>query len=71
DRRVLELTAHIDRGDSGGPVILHDGSVGGIVFAEAKTDPDVGYALAPSAVSGRISAAVGRTTRVGTGECVR
>ena len=71
DRRVLELTAHIDRGDSGGPVILPDGSVGGIVFAEAKTDPDVGYALAPSAVSGRISGAVGRTTAVPTGECVR
>jgi S1-C subfamily serine protease len=71
DRRILELTAHIDRGDSGGPLILDDGTVGGIVFAEAKSDPDVGYALAPTAVAGRITAAVGRTGAVDTGECVR
>lgn len=71
DRRILELTADIERGDSGGPLILEDGTVGGIVFAEAKSDPNVGYALAPSAVSGKITAAVGRTAAVGTGECVR
>ena len=71
DRRILELTAHIDRGDSGGPLILDDGTVGGIVFAEAKSDPNVGYALAPTAVAGRITGAVGRTSAVDTGECVR
>ena len=71
ERRILELTAHIDRGDSGGPLILDDGTVGGIVFAEAKSDPNVGYALAPTAVAGRITAAVGRTGAVDTGECVR
>ena len=45
--QILELRAAIDRGDSGGPLILQDGTVGGVVFAEARTDPDVGYALSP------------------------
>ena len=44
-RQVLELHADIDRGDSGGPLMLRDGTVGGVVFAEARTNPDVGYAL--------------------------
>ena len=44
-RQILELRAEIDRGDSGGPFILADGTVGGVVFAEAKTNEDVGYAL--------------------------
>ena len=79
-REVLELRAEIDRGDSGGPLILTDGTVGGVVspsrgpvggvvFAEARTDPDVGYALA--ATGGRAhQPGLGRTTAVDTGDCV-
>ena len=44
-RQILELRAEIERGDSGGPLVLKDGTVGGVVFAEARTNPDVGYAL--------------------------
>ena len=47
DRDILELRAQIDRGDSGGPFVLQDGTIGGLVFAEARSDPDVGYALSP------------------------
>ena len=53
-REILELRAEVDRGDSGGPLILEDGTVGGVVFAEARTDPDVGYALAASEVAAHI-----------------
>jgi hypothetical protein len=67
---VLELRAQIDRGDSGGPFILTDGSVGGVVFAEARTDPEVGYALAASEVAAHIRPAIGRTKAVDTGDCV-
>lgn len=70
-RRVLELQARIDRGDSGGPFVLRDGTVGGLIFAEARTDPDVGYALSPTAVATRITPALGRTEPVDTGECLR
>lgn len=70
-RQILELTANVDKGDSGGPLILADGSVGGVVFAEAKSDPDVGYALAPVEVAARVMPAVGRTKAVATGACVR
>ena len=70
-RQILELTANIDKGDSGGPLILPDGTVGGLVFAEAKSDPNVGYALSPTVVAARAMPAVGRTKAVATGACVR
>jgi len=70
-RQILELTAQVDRGDSGGPLILTDGTVGGVVFAESKSDPNVGYALAPAEVAARVLPAVGATAAVGTGACVR
>jgi S1-C subfamily serine protease len=69
-RQILELRAQIERGDSGGPFVLKDGTIGGLVFAEAKTDPDVGYALSPGAVATRVGPAVGRTAPVATGACV-
>lgn len=69
-REILELRAAIDRGDSGGPLILSDGTVGGVVFAEARTDPDVGYALSPTAIAARIAPGFGLTAAVETGACV-
>ena len=69
-RQILELRAQIERGDSGGPFVLKEGTIGGLVFAEAKTDPDVGYALSPSAVAARVGPAVGRTAPVATGACL-
>jgi S1-C subfamily serine protease len=71
DRFILEMRASIERGDSGGPFVLADGTVGGVVFAESRTDPDVGYALAPTQVAVKVGPAIGRTTRVDTGECIR
>ena len=69
-REILELRAAIDRGDSGGPLVLSDGTVGGVVFAEARTNPDVGYALSPTAVVRTIAPWFGQTAAVGTGTCV-
>lgn len=70
-REIIELRADIDRGDSGGPFVLEDGTVGGLVFAEARTDDEVGYALSPTAVATRIAPGLGRTGAVETGSCVR
>ena len=70
DREILELRAQIDRGDSGGPFVLPDRTIGGLIFAEARTDPEVGYALSPTAVAVRIAPALGRTSAVDTGRCI-
>ena len=69
-RDILELRAEIERGDSGGPFVLQDGTIGGLVFAEARTDPEVGYALSPTEVSIRVAPAIGRTSPVATGACL-
>ena len=66
-RQILELRATVAHGDSGGPLILTDGTVGGVVFAEARTNPDVGYALSPTAVAVVIRPGLGRTSPVDTG----
>ena len=69
-RDIVEIQSDIERGNSGGPLMLADGTVGGVVFAEARTDENVGYALAPTAVSERISASIGSTEPVATGDCL-
>lgn len=69
-RQILELRAAIDKGDSGGPLVMVDGTVGGVVFAEARTDPDVGYALAISEVAAHVAPAFGRTGAADTGACI-
>ena len=69
-RRILELRARIEQGDSGGPLVLSDGTVGGVVFAEARTDPEVGYALTPTSVRSAIAPALGRTGEVPVGNCI-
>lgn len=70
-RDIIELQADVDRGDSGGPFVIEDGTIGGLVFAEARTDATVGYALAPASVATRIGPGIGRTSAVDTGDCVR
>ena len=68
-RQIIEIRAVVQPGDSGGPLLLADGTVGGLVFAESRTDPSVGYALAPKAVASAIAPALGRTAAVSTGSC--
>lgn len=70
-REIIELRAAIIQGDSGGPVVLQDGTVGGVVFAQAQTDSDVGYALSPVDVAARIQPGLGQTATVDTGPCTR
>lgn len=69
-RSILELRAGIERGDSGGPIVLADGTVGGVVFAESRAEEDIGYALSPTSVAIRVGPAIGRTGNVATGPCI-
>jgi S1-C subfamily serine protease len=70
NRNIIELRATIRPGDSGGPLILPDGTMGGLVFAESRTEPSVGYALTPTEVASAVRPAVGRTSAVDLGPCI-
>ena len=50
--------------------MLLDGTVGGVVFAEARTNRDVGYALAATEVANVIWPGFGRSAAVDTGPCL-
>jgi S1-C subfamily serine protease len=70
-RKILELRAQVDQGDSGGPFMLANGTVGGVVFAEARTNDQVGYALTATSVASAVEPRLGRTGAVDTGACIR
>jgi S1-C subfamily serine protease len=70
-RDVLELQVIVRPGNSGGPFVLPDGTVAGVVFAASSTQDGVGYAIAADEVRPRLEDADGATTPVGTGPCVR
>jgi S1-C subfamily serine protease len=69
-REVIEMTADVRPGDSGGPVLLADGSVGGVTFSESRSDGLIGYALTPTAVSESIAGAVNSQVAVSTQSCL-
>jgi S1-C subfamily serine protease len=70
-RQILELRAEVQPGDSGGPLMLDDGTVGGMIFAQSKSDPAVGYALTPTVVATTIAPALGTMIPTDTGPCLR
>jgi S1-C subfamily serine protease len=69
-RHVLELQALVRPGNSGGPFVLSDGSVAGVVFAASTTDDHVGYAISSREVGSRLADVVGDTSAVSTGPCI-
>ena len=71
ERIVLELQATVRPGNSGGPFVLSDGTVAGIVFAASTTEDRVGYAISSREIGPRLADAVGETSQVSTGPCVR
>lgn len=71
DRDVYELRSQVRQGDSGGPFVLPDGRVAGVVFAASTTDGDIGYALTGAEVADEIDRGSARSEPVGTGPCTR
>ena len=69
-RQVIEMTADVRPGDSGGPVVLADGSVGGVTFSESRDDPLIGYALSPTAVADAVEPVLDSTAEVATQSCL-
>lgn len=68
-RTVVEIQAQVRPGNSGGPLVMADGTVGGLVFARSVSTEGVGYALGVAEVRERLQQAAGRTEPVGTGRC--
>jgi S1-C subfamily serine protease len=68
-RTIYEMQAEVLPGDSGGPFVLKDGEVAGVIFAASTTDPNVGYALTSDEVLAEVSPVVGSTKAVSTQGC--
>jgi S1-C subfamily serine protease len=68
-RAIVEVRADVQRGDSGGPLLVAPGLVGGIVFGASRVSPGVGYAIAASSVTAEIRQASTRTSPVASGGC--
>ena len=70
-RDIYELQAIVRPGNSGGPFVLVDGQVAGLVFAASTTDSDVGYAITSTEIAPDVEQGVGATRAVSTGGCIR
>jgi S1-C subfamily serine protease len=68
-RAVYELEALVRAGNSGGPVVLPDGRVIGVVFSRSLSEAGVGYALVGGDVAPRLRSAAARSAGVDTGAC--
>ena len=71
ERAVYELQTVVHPGNSGGPFVLADGRVAGVLFAASRTDGGIAYAIAASEVLPWLDVALGRTEPVSTGPCTR
>jgi S1-C subfamily serine protease len=70
-RDIYELRSPVRQGDSGGPFVLPNGTVAGMVFAASTTDPGTGYALTGEEVADEVDAGLRRAEGVATGSCTR
>jgi S1-C subfamily serine protease len=68
-REVYELRSPVRQGDSGGPFVLPNGSVAGVVFAASTTDGDTGYALTGEEVMDELETGLSAVAPAGTGRC--
>jgi S1-C subfamily serine protease len=68
-REVIEMRLDVSPGDSGGPVLLENGVVGGVTFSESREHPEIGYALSPVEVRKAIRGALNSSAPVATGAC--
>ena len=68
-RAVYELRAKVSEGDSGGPFVLRNGRVAGVVFAASTTSGSIGYALTAAEVADEVAEGRAATSEVSTGAC--
>lgn len=71
DRQVYMLQTAVESGNSGGPVVLPDGTVIGMIFGRSEAEDDIGYAVTSAEIIPRLNQALTRHQPVSTGVCVR
>ena len=69
-REIYAVQAFIEPGNSGGPLVLPDGSVAGVMFGAAVSREDLSYALTAQQIYDDVQTAVSQTQAVSTGPCV-
>lgn len=70
ERSVVEMTAQIRRGNSGGPLVVAPGVVGAVVFGASRATPEVGYGIGADQALERLGPSIGSTAAVDTGNCL-
>ncbi|PJJ55719.1 MarP family serine protease [Compostimonas suwonensis] len=70
-RQVYVLSAVVEHGNSGGPLLTEDGSVVGLVFAKDTAAAKIGYALAMDELTPVIAQAPALNAAVPTGDCIK
>jgi hypothetical protein len=61
----------VREGDSGGPFVLPNGRVAGVVFAASTTNQGTGYALTGAEVADEVQDGIDGLGPVDTGGCTR
>ncbi|MER7797956.1 MarP family serine protease [Microbacterium sp. NPDC096154] len=69
-REVYALSADVQPGNSGGPLLTGDGAVAGVVFARDEVQAGVGYAMTTGELMPVLDALSGALEPVPTGACV-
>ena len=65
------LSATVQEGNSGGPLLNQAGQVTGVVFAKSTTSASVGYALTMKELSPVASGAAALSAPVESGHCIK
>ncbi|MEO6942757.1 MAG: MarP family serine protease [Terrimesophilobacter sp.] len=69
--QVYQLAAHVQEGNSGGPLLSTSGTVAGVVFAKSADVQNVGYAQTMEEVLPVAHRAPNLNTKVSSGSCIR
>jgi S1-C subfamily serine protease len=70
-RDVYSLSANVQEGDSGGPMLTTAGRVVGVIFAKGENTANVGYAITMKSVGPLIAKSPKLDTAVSSGRCTR
>jgi S1-C subfamily serine protease len=68
-RQIYELQTVVRPGNSGGPFVLTNGQVAGVVFASSSMDERTGYAITSLQVRDLVSSATNLASAVDSGPC--
>jgi S1-C subfamily serine protease len=68
-RDIYAVSARVEHGNSGGPLLSPTGQVVGTVFAKSVSDDGTGYVLTLDETRPVVEEGVRATAAVGTGSC--